>query len=616
MMAEDILSEKDKKKNNRQRSSNQGSRKPRSARASEHGEFKIYDLNAAQDDFSEKRKAESSINTGESIKREALADSREENGQKKSIEPIAIVPYTEQPQSKKAANGAKPEKQQKTDASKRKREHPQSSAPESPKGTMDSYASANPAEPIENVIERKLVEQVENVAAQDPAKPDEPFQSTSQAGYGGSVWRKARTETLNRRYKDRRERKASGISGILFHAAEIVVFLAVVLWMGYRLLPGYCVKSEMTVEIGSNCPKVSEFLKWKNGGARFVSGINEETVFQSPGDYGVLIHVYGRDVASVVHVKDMEAPEVTTKNVTVFADMEDAVKPEDFIQEIKDATATTVSFKETPDYTQEGLGTVILVVEDSSGNKTEAEAYFEVVKDHEPPIIEGVKEITITEGSSVSYKKGITVTDNYDASVELIVDTGDADTTKPGDYTITYRAVDAAGNEAVETTTLHVKKVANAGESVTDETVNAAADELLSRIIDDSMSQYEKAKAIYWWCHDNIAYSDNTPKVNWTDGAYRGIVKRRGDCYTYAATAKRLLDRAGIANFDIERIRVGDSMHYWNVIDVGEGWHHFDTCRRADGSTFFYKTDAELMEYSESHNGTHNYDRSLYPAIP
>ena len=73
---------------------------------------------------------------------------------------------------------------------------------------------------------------------------------------------------------------------------------------------------------------------------------------------------------------------------------------------------------------------------------------------------------------------------------------------------------------------------------------------------------------------------------------------------------------------DIERIRYGNGMHFWNLVDIGEGWRHFDTCRRADGSTFFYLTDAELMEYSEAHTapdypyGTHYYDRTLYPEIP
>ena len=56
-------------------------------------------------------------------------------------------------------------------------------------------------------------------------------------------------------------------------------------------------------------------------------------------------------------------------------------------------------------------------------------------------------------------------------------------------------------------------------------------------------------------------------------------------------------------------------MHYWNLIDLGDGWHHFDTCRRKDGSTFFYKTDAELMEYSLANDNSHNYNRDLYPEI-
>jgi hypothetical protein len=66
---------------------------------------------------------------------------------------------------------------------------------------------------------------------------------------------------------------------------------------------------------------------------------------------------------------------------------------------------------------------------------------------------------------------------------------------------------------------------------------------------------------------------------------------------------------------DIERIPEGDSMHYWNLIDIGDGWYHFDTTRRADGTTFFYWTDAQIKEYSDAHNGTHNYDRSKYPTI-
>lgn len=53
--------------------------------------------------------------------------------------------------------------------------------------------------------------------------------------------------------------------------------------------------------------------------------------------------------------------------------------------------------------------------------------------------------------------------------------------------------------------------------------------------------------------------------------------------------------------------------HFWSLVNIGEGWYHFDCTPRKDVSTFFYLTDAELEAYSSTHNGTHVYDKSLYP---
>lgn len=395
-------------------------------------------------------------------------------------------------------------------------------------------------------------------------------------------------------------------------ALVLCAVLAVVIRLVYLLLPGYCVKCEITVEVGDPCPAVAEFLNWKNADACFVSDINEETVFDQIGDYGVLINVYGRTTASVVHVRDTAAPVVTTRSIRIYSGTE--VEPYDFIEKIEDLTATAVRFGQPPDCETAGIHTVILEVGDEGGNITTAEAQLEVIHDDEPPEINGVEEITITAGASVLYKKGVTVTDNCDKNVQLTVDTNSVNTSKPGDYVVTYSASDAAGNAASVSTVLHVMPVT--AKTVTEEIINVKADELLAEILDDAMTPYEKAKTIYWWCHEHIAYSNGAPKENWVQGAYQGIVDHKGDCYTYATTAKCLLTRAGITNMDIEKIRVNNSMHYWNLIDIGEGWHHFDTTRRADGATFFYLTDEELMRYSKAHNGTHNYDRELYPAIP
>lgn len=402
--------------------------------------------------------------------------------------------------------------------------------------------------------------------------------------------------------RSRRRRRA--------HRLRVLVFLLVLAGAIYFLLPYCCVREEVTIEAGESCPGAEAFLKWGNKNASLVSGINENTVFHHVGDVEVTVRVYGREVTSVLHVRDTAPPEVITRDVTVFGGK--TVDIEDFVLEIKDATPYSVRFVKEPDCVTEGVSTVYLEVQDEGGNVTTAQARLEVIYDTQPPVIHGVTELTMTAGGSVSYKKGVTVTDDHDQDVKLSIDTSAVDTSRAGDYPVIYTAVDNAGNSTSVSTILHVMPVTL--DTVTEEVINAEADKLLATILKESMSQYEQARAIYDWCHSKIAYSDGTPKTDWVQGAYRGIVDRKGDCYVYAATAKCLLTRAGITNMDIEKIPA-KSMHYWNLIDIGEGWHHFDACRRKDGSTFFYKTDAELMEYSDAHNKTHNYNRELYPEI-
>lgn len=353
------------------------------------------------------------------------------------------------------------------------------------------------------------------------------------------------------------------------------------------------------------------FLNWENEDAYFDSDINDKTIFHNIGDYGVIIYAYGQKTACVVHVRDTTAPTVVTKNICIYSGTD--VEPVEFVEKIEDMTNTAVRFQEAPNCEAVGIHTVILEVTDEGGNITEARAELEVIHDDEPPKINGVEEITITANESVQYKKGVTVIDNCDKEVRLIIDTDSVNTSEPGDYTVTYSASDRAGNKTVVSTILHVKPIT--AETVTEEIINAEADKLLAEILNESMTPYEKAETIYWWCHDHIAYYNGASKENWVSGAYQGILGKKGDCYTYAMTAKCLLTRAGIKNMDIEKIQTNHSMHYWNLIDIGEGWHHFDSTRRADGATFFYKTDEELMKYSKAHNGTHNYDRELYPKI-
>lgn len=411
--------------------------------------------------------------------------------------------------------------------------------------------------------------------------------------------------------RKKRKKKTGKMLVWLFVLAVFVLAILVLL----NVIPSLLVKKDVTIEAGDAIPGVSIFVNGGEGQAKLLTEIPAEPL--PVGEYPVEIRLLGKKITSTLHVEDTVAPMFQVQDVEIVYGTE--ISPEDFVTKIVDATECKVQFQEQPDFTQAGTQNVRLVVTDAGNNFAMDRATLTIISDTTPPVITGVQEQTITVGDSVSYKKGVEVTDDMDTSVSLEIDNSAVDTGRIGDYKVVYSATDKAGNTTVVETVLHVKpkeKKADEQATITAEYVEAEADRILYKIINSDMTQYEIIRAIYDWCHEKVAYSDGASKNDWVQGAYDGLVNRKGDCYTYAMTAKVLLTRAGITNKDIEKIPTPTTMHYWNLVDIGEGWHHFDTCRRADGSTFFYKTDAELMEYSNSHKGTHNYDRTIYTDIP
>ena len=85
------------------------------------------------------------------------------------------------------------------------------------------------------------------------------------------------------------------------------------------------------------------------------------------------------------------------------------------------------------------------------------------VVDSEKPEFSGIKDkYEITEGGKLpDFKKGVSVKDNYDESVEFIAELdGKAKKSdyKAGKYTITYKAKDSSGNEVTATSKLIIKE--------------------------------------------------------------------------------------------------------------------------------------------------------------
>ena len=405
---------------------------------------------------------------------------------------------------------------------------------------------------------------------------------------------------------------------LIFIVAPIilVVAVAVVGAIVFYNINSDLVYSEVYVEAGTSNCDVSEFLKHEAKGAAFT----EDSVFDAnvPGDYNLTIKwkmpIFGEQKSNtVLHVQDTTAPAVTlnTDSIQMYTTAP-APTAADLVDSVTDATNCTIDFEEPYDFSKEGSFDVTVVVTDTSGNATTNTIPCTVVEDIIPPEITGVEPIEIAQGDAVSYKKNIEVTDNYDPNPTLEVDSSEVNVDKRGVYNVTYIATDEAGNVTEKTTT--VKIVSAKITAATEETVNAMADEILAQIITDGMDQKAQARAVFNWVVNNITYSESAGIDDLLSAAYKGMYYHVGDCTVKQKTAEVLLNRLGIKNMEIEKIR-DTRGHYWLLIDIGEGWYHYDPNLQLDGTLIFYWHDADLWEYSNTHGNTHNYDPSKYPTI-
>ncbi len=308
-----------------------------------------------------------------------------------------------------------------------------------------------------------------------------------------------------------------------------------------------------------------------------------------------------------VKVQDTKAPVAQGKELTIGATID--ILPEECVENATDVTALSYKFIDEINREIYDTQNIAIEVKDEAGNATRVESKITVSDDVEPPVIRAPEVLESGLGEAIAYKQNIKATDNSEKEVELAIDNSKVDIDTEGDYVVNCTATDWVGNKtSLEVKVRIVKKTSEQA------AVEGHARDVLAQITNDSMSEYEICEAIFKWCQSNIAYSGHSEKGDWIAGANDGFVKGSGDCYTYFATAKVLLTQAGIKNMDIEKIPA-ETSHYWNLVDLGDGWIHFDTTRRADGTKVFLWSDEKLMAYSNSHKLSHNYDPDLYPEI-
>lgn len=367
---------------------------------------------------------------------------------------------------------------------------------------------------------------------------------------------------------------------------------------------------ELEAEAGTSFPDMSSFLLSNSEEASFVT-LPETVDMNKVGDYPIDISANGMIDTTILHIKDTIAPVVEGKNHTAYTT--DRVVCEDFIVSAADATNLTYEFVKEPNLTEAGEQSVSVVITDEGGNSVQKDMKLTVLKDTEPPVIVGAKDISIYVGSAISYKSGVNVTDNHDKDISLKVDNSQVQTNAIGTYPVIYSAADRAGNvvqEEINVTVMERPKPTEAN-------VRPMVEAIVNNVITPDMSQWDKAYTLYHWCKKNIRYNGDGEDGTIWEAAYQAIEIGKGDCYIFSGTYAALLTVAGIENMLVYRVG-GTTNHRWNLVNIGSGWYHCDSSPRGGGDSYicFMQTDAQVAAYTQSYTKKPNYytfDGSKYP---
>lgn len=333
-----------------------------------------------------------------------------------------------------------------------------------------------------------------------------------------------------------------------------------------------------------------------------------EMVPDQLGVYNVELKLDGQTNPSIVTVVDTTPPEAQAVEVEWY--LSHPASPEKFVTDVSDYTDITYSFVNEPDWESPDSQRVSVELTDAAGNTSKFTSSLTLVPDTKAPSLYGVKDRYCYIGQAVAYFAAVFAEDNCDAEVTLDVDKSNVDINKEGTYEVTYKATDSSGNATQESCEFTFIE-----ESVTDEELNAAADKVIADITTADMPIGRQAYAVFKYVNTHVKYTGTSNKTDWKYEAYRGITKGRGDCFTFYATAKCLLEKIGAQTMCVERYGGSNpNHHYWLLVNIGRGWYHFDAINCGPRNfECFMKTDKELLARGPN---WWSFNRDIFPPTP
>ncbi len=376
------------------------------------------------------------------------------------------------------------------------------------------------------------------------------------------------------------------------------------------------VYSEVTLEYAHPID-LSYFFTEVPADAAFVTDIN--TIDNTKiGSYPIELRVGERHYNALLNIVDITPPTANPVPQEIYAG--EAPDPVACVKDVFDLSGCMIEFDD-PEYNFTAGGHYALPIRltDAYDNSSVVSVPIYIKDDHTAPVIDGAHDFNLIIGETITYRDGVTVTDDFDESPDLEVDISAVDTSTVGTYPITYTATDDVGNQSSVTVNVTIVTMYSAGISSESDEESIAraysvADSILDRIIDNNMNDVQKAMLIFYWVRHHITPARGTSDYSsWANAAIKAFNTHRASCYGAWACCKALLDRAGIQNICVTRYpkeAYNGRTHYWCLCYLNGGWYHCDAYPwQGQQSFLFMMTDKEI----KTAGGGHMFNESIYP---
>lgn len=257
------------------------------------------------------------------------------------------------------------------------------------------------------------------------------------------------------------------------------------------------------------------FDPWDNVSHLFFADKNEvdiksEADINQLGEYPVTYSCRGHKYTATLRVEDTTPPELTVKPYTT--DLAEEITPDKFVKETKDFTEVSIRFKKQETWDREGTYSIEITAADTSGNETTETTTLTRKKDSTPPVIQGADNIEVTQGKTIDFESGITVTDDMDPAPTFTVNSDKVDFSTPGTYEVSYVTKDRSGNEETTVREVTVKPNRDYDRKVVyltfDDGPSAHTDKIL-----DILKKYN-AKATFFVTGNNQKHNDVLKRIH------------------------------------------------------------------------------------------------------